>query len=57
MERFRQRRFATRGDAQAVVDSLPDSLAEVDVEMLGDTLSFAHALVKSLAETLEEMEA
>ena len=41
--------------AQALVDTLPDSLAEVDVETLGDTLSDAHALVESLADTMAEV--
>ena len=52
MQRFRQRRLATRGDAQAVADSLGDWLVEVDVEMLGDILSDAHALVESVADTV-----
>ena len=44
-------------DAQVLVDSLADSLAEVDVEMLGDTLSNAHALVETLADTVAEVAA
>ena len=47
--------MATRGDAEALVDTLADSLAEVDVEMLGETLSDAHALVESLADTVGEV--
>ena len=45
----------TRGDAQALLDTVADSLAEVDVETLGDTLSDAHALVESLADTVAEV--
>ena len=39
------------------MDTLADSLAEVDVESLLDTLSDALALVKSLAQTVEEIAA
>ena len=41
--------------AQALLDTLPDSLAEVDVETLGDTLSDAHALVELLGATIGEV--
>ena len=42
-------------DAQALHDTLADSLAEVDVETLGDTLTDAHALVVTLADTVAEV--
>ena len=35
----------TRNDAQALVDTVADSEAEVEAETLGDTLIDAHALV------------
>ena len=41
--------------AQALIDTLPDSLAEVDVETLGDTLSDAHTLVELLADTVADV--
>ena len=44
-----------RGDAQALVNSVADSLAEVEAETLGDTLSDARALIESLAETVAEL--
>ena len=36
-------------------DTLADSLAGVDVETLGDTVSDVHALVKSLTDTVAEV--
>ena len=45
----------TRGDGQALVDKVTDSLPEVDVETLGDTLSDAQALVESVADTVVEL--
>ena len=47
--------MATRGDAGTLVDTLADSLAEVDVEMLGDTVSDADAPVELLADTVAEV--
>ena len=41
-------------DAQALHDTLADSLAEVDAETLGDTLSDAHPMVETLADMVEE---
>ena len=38
------------GDAHALVDTLADSLPEVEAETLGDTLSDAQALVDRLAD-------
>ena len=37
------------------LSTLADSVAEVDVETLGDTVSDAHALVESLAKTVAEV--
>ena len=37
-------------DAQALVDTLDDFLAEVEAESLGDTLSDSQALVDTLAD-------
>ena len=45
----------TRGDGQALVDTMADWLAEFEAETVGDTHSDAHALVKSLADTVEEV--
>ena len=47
--------MATRGDAQSLFDTLADSLAEVDVETLGDKLSDAQTLVELLADTVAEV--
>ena len=46
-------------DAEALVDTLADSLIEVEVERLGDTLGDmdAEALVDTLADWLVEVEA
>ena len=44
-------------DAQALVDALADKLAEVDVQTPGDTVSDAHALVRSLPDTVGEVAA
>ena len=41
---------ATRGDAEALVDNLPDPQAEVEAETLRDKLSDALALVDTLAD-------
>ena len=38
----------TRGDAHALVDTLADTLAEVDAKTLGDTRGNAHELVDTL---------
>ena len=40
----------TMSDAQALLDSLANSLAEVEAETLGDKLTDAQALVKTLAD-------
>ena len=45
----------TRGDGQALVDTMADSLAEFEAETVGDTLSDAHALGMSLADTIAEV--
>ena len=45
----------TRGDLHPLVDTLADSLAEADVETLGDRVSVTHAMVKSLADTVAEV--
>ena len=37
------------------METLVDSLAEVDIETLSDTLSDAHPLVESLADTVAEV--
>ena len=42
----------TRGDAQALVDTMADSLSELNAETVGDTLSDVHALVTSLDDTV-----
>ena len=47
---------ATLSNAHALVDKLSDSVAEVDVETLGDTLRDAQALVDELADSLAEFE-
>ena len=47
----------TRGDAHALVDTLADTLAQVEAVTLGDIRGDAHALVDSLHETLAEVEA
>ena len=44
----------TRDDAQALVDTMAYSLAELEEETLGDTLRDAQALVKTLADTIAE---
>ena len=45
----------TRGDPHPLVDTLADSLAEGDVETLGDRVSVTHAMVKSLADAVAEV--
>ena len=45
----------TQSDAQPLVDTLSDKLAEVGAEKLGGTLSDAHALVETLADTVAEV--
>ena len=44
-------------DAQALVNKLADSLAEVEAETLSDTLSDAQALIDTLANLEAEVEA
>ena len=44
----------TRGDAQALVDTMADSLAELEEDTLGDTLSDGQTLLKTLADTIAE---
>ena len=39
----------TRGDAQALVDTMADSIGELEEDTLGDTLSDASTLVDTLA--------
>ena len=46
-----------RVDTHASVDTLHDSLREVEAEAVGDTRGDAHALVNTLAYTLIEVEA
>ena len=41
-----------RGDAHAQVDTLADTLAELEAVTLGDTQGESHALVDTLADTL-----
>ena len=43
-------------DSHALVDTLADSLTEVDVETLADALSDAYALVESLADTVAQVD-
>ena len=40
-----------RGDAHAVVNTLADTLPEVDAKTIGDTQGVAHALVDNMANT------
>ena len=49
--------MATRGDAQALVNTLADSQAEMDVETLGDILIEPEALVEKLADKVGEVAA
>ena len=42
-------------DAEVLVDTLADSLAEVEAETLGDNLSDEQALVKTLADMVAEV--
>ena len=44
-----------RSDAQALVNTLADTLAEVEAETLGDILSNAQALVETLADKVAEV--
>ena len=44
-------------DAEALVDTLGDSVAEVEAERLGDTLSDAQAQVETLADTVGDVAA
>ena len=44
----------TVGNAQALFDTLADSLAEVEADTLGNTGGDAKALVDTLADTLAE---
>ena len=45
----------TLNDAQALVDTLADSVAEVEAEAAGDTVSDSEALVDTLANSLAEV--
>ena len=45
----------TRGDTQALVDTVADSLANAEAESLGDTLRDGNALVKSLSDSPAEV--
>ena len=45
----------TLSDAQALIDKVADSLAEVKVDTLGDTLSDVQALVETVADSLAEV--
>ena len=47
----------TRDDPQALVDTLADSLPEVEIETLGDTLSDGQAPVERLTHTVAEVAA
>ena len=46
----------TRSDPHSLVDTLSETLAEVEAVTLGDTRGDAHALVDTLADTLGEVE-
>ena len=45
----------TWGDAHSLADTVDDSLVEMEAETLSDTVSDAHAVVKSRADTVREV--
>ena len=45
----------TRGDAQALVDTLAYTLGEVETVTLGDSVDDAHSLNDALADALAEV--
>ena len=47
----------TWSDAQVLIHTVTDSLAEVEAETLGDALSVSQALVETLADRVAEVEA
>ena len=55
-QKWRQRRYVTLSDAQALVDTMADSLAELEAARLAATLSDAQALVDTLGDSQGEVE-
>ena len=47
----------TRGDALALVETLAETLAEMEAKTLGESKGNASALVNTVTETLAEVEA